>query len=190
MGVVLSEHGWRSAFWLIAALLVVAMVAVAATTRPGGPRVPARFDVPGAVVLAVTLVVILLAITNGRDGDGPRAPVVALVLAAVTMMAWWVRWERSRADPVVDLAINGRGPVLLAHLGGVMVGCATFAQYITTFALVVDAGRDRLRVRPVARRRRPAAAPGRARAHGGGGVDVQAARRHRADVVAARSARR
>ena len=53
------------------------------------------------------------------------------------MMAWWVRWERSRADPVVDLAINGRGPVLLAHLGGVMVGCATFAQYITTFALVV-----------------------------------------------------
>ena len=137
MGVVLSEHGWRSAFWLIAALLVVAMVAVAATTRSGGPRVPARFDVPGAVVLAVALVVILLAITNGARWGWVSAPVVALVLAAVTMMAWWVRWERSRADPVVDLAINGRGPVLLAHLGGVMVGCATFAQYITTFALVV-----------------------------------------------------
>ena len=39
-------------------------------------------------------------------------------------------------DPVVDLAVNGRRSVLLAHAGGVMVGWATFTQYIASFALV------------------------------------------------------
>jgi MFS family permease len=137
MGAVLSERGWRSVFWVIAVLLVVAMAAVALTTTAHGPRVRARFDVPGAVVLAAALVLLLLAITNGSRWGWASPAVLALVLAAVTSMAWWVRWERSRAEPVVDLALNGRGMVLLAHIGGVMVGCATFAQYITSFTLVV-----------------------------------------------------
>ena len=52
------------------------------------------------------------------------------------MAVWWVRWERSRPDPIVDLALSSSGPVLLAHLGGVMVGFATFAQFIASFTLV------------------------------------------------------
>jgi hypothetical protein len=61
---------------------------------------------------------------------------VALVAGAGAMAAWWVRWERSRLEPLVDLAVSTSRPVLIAHLGGVMVGCATFAQFISSFTLV------------------------------------------------------
>jgi MFS family permease len=136
MGAVVSTHGWRAVFWLTGGLLVVALVLVRTSTSGAGARLPARFDVPGAVVLALALVVLLLAITNGSRWGWTSAPVVALVVSAGGMAVWWLRWERSQDDPIVDLDLNGRGPVLLAHLGGVMVGFATFAQYISSFTLV------------------------------------------------------
>ena len=37
---------------------------------------------------------------------------------------------------MVDLQLNRRRPILLAHFGGVMVGCATFAQYIAAVTVV------------------------------------------------------
>ena len=136
MGLVVSGYGWRASFWLTGLLLLVAMVLVIVTIRVPGPRFPARFDVAGAVVLAGALVILLLAITNGSSWGWTSPAVVALVVAAAVLVTWWLRWERSRSEPMVDLVVNGRGPVLLAHLGGVMVGWATFAQFITSFTLV------------------------------------------------------
>jgi MFS family permease len=65
MGGVLSAHGWRAVFWLTGALCLLALVLVLASTRGASTRFPARFDLPGAVVLAAALTVLLLGITNG-----------------------------------------------------------------------------------------------------------------------------
>jgi MFS family permease len=136
MGAVVTNHGWRAVFWITGGLLVAALVLVGAVTRGADVRYPAGFDGPGAIVLAVSLVILLLGITNGSRWGWTSPAVLVLVAAAVGLVAWWLRWERSCDDPMVDLDLNGRGPVLLAHLGGVMVGFATFAQYISSFTLV------------------------------------------------------
>lgn len=136
MGGVLSAHGWRAVFWLTGALCLLALVLVLASTRGASTRFPARFDLPGAVVLAAALTVLLLGITNGAGWGWTSPRIVALVAGAGAMAAWWVRWERSRLEPLVDLAVSTSRPVLIAHLGGVMVGCATFAQFISSFTLV------------------------------------------------------
>jgi MFS family permease len=136
MGSVLSAHGWQSVFWVTGGLCVLALVAVLASTRGAATRFPARFDLPGAVVLASTLFVLLLGIANGSSWGWTSPRVLGLVAATAALTWWWVRWERSRAEPLVDLAVSSSGPVLVAHLAGVMVGFATFAQYISSFALV------------------------------------------------------
>ena len=136
VGAVLTAHGWRALFWVSAALVVLALLLVGSGTRGAGARFPARFDLPGAVVLAVALLTLLVGVTNGSRWGWSSPAVVGLVVAAVVMALWWVRWERSRTDPLVDLALSSRGPVLLAHLGGVMVGFATFAQFIASYTLV------------------------------------------------------
>ena len=136
VGAVVGSHGWRSAFWLTGALLLIAFGLVGVMTRGPVRRFPARFDVPGAVVLGAALTVLLLGITNASRWGWASGPVVVLVGASVVMMAWWVRWERCREEPMVDLVVNRRRSVLSAHFGGVMVGCATFAQYIASFTLV------------------------------------------------------
>jgi MFS family permease len=136
MGGVLSAHGWRAVFWLTGALCLLALVLVLASTRGASTRFSARFDLPGAVVLAAALTVLLLGITNGAGWGWTSPRIVALVAGAGAMAAWWVRWERSRLEPLVDLAVSTSRPVLIAHLGGVMVGFATFAQFISSFTLV------------------------------------------------------
>jgi MFS family permease len=136
MGWVLDAHGWRMVFWVTGALLLLAGVLLAAVIRGPETRSPARFDIAGALVLAGALVVLLLGITNGAGWGWLSAPVLALLATAGALVGWWLRWERRQAAPMVDLSLNGHGPVLLAHLGGVMVGAATFTQYITSFTLV------------------------------------------------------
>jgi MFS family permease len=136
MGAVVATHGWRAVFWCTVVLCVTALALVAAATRGRATRSPARFDVTGAVVLATVLVVVLLGISRGAEWGWTSLPVVTLMVAGGALGVWWVRWERTRLDPLVDLGMSGRGPVLLAHLGGVMVGAATFTQYITSFTLV------------------------------------------------------
>ena len=131
-----------------------------ATRRGAEFRFPARFDVPGAVVLAIALIVLLLAITKESTWGWASVPVASLLIAAGAMVGWWIRWERGRDEPMVDLQLNRRRPILLAHFGGVMVGCATFAQYIAVVTVVTLPSGDRLRARALGRCRWPRAAPG------------------------------
>jgi len=136
MGAVLSAHGWRVVFWVTGALLLLALLLMVAIVRGPETRAPARFDVVGALVLAGSLVVLLLGITNGAGWGWGSARVLTLLVTAAAMVVWWVWWERRRPEPMVDLVLNGRGPVLLAHVGGLMIGAATFTQFITSFTLV------------------------------------------------------
>lgn len=136
MGNVLSAHGWRAVLWVTGAFCVLALVVVLASTRGASTRFPARFDLPGAVVLPVALAVLLLGISNGASWGWTSPRVLALLAVAAATGWWWVRWERARPDPLVDLAVSSSGPVLVAHLAGVMVGFATFTQFISSFTLV------------------------------------------------------
>jgi MFS family permease len=136
MGAVLDAFGWRAVFWVTAALLVLVLVLLSVLVQGPETRTPARFDLAGALVLAASLVVLLLGITNGAGWGWTSPPVLGLLGAAASLVAWWLRWERRQDEPMVDLELNGRGGVLLAHLGGVMVGAATFTQFITSFTLV------------------------------------------------------
>jgi len=136
MGNVLSAHGWRAVFWVTCGFCVLALVVVLASTRGAATRFPARFDLPGALVLAVSLAVLLLGISNGSSWGWTSPRVLGLLVVAAAMAWWWVRWERTRVEPLVDLAVSSSGPVLVAHLAGVMVGFATFTQFISSFSLV------------------------------------------------------
>jgi MFS family permease len=136
MGSVVTTHGWQAVFAVTAVLSAAALALVAVSTRGASTRFPARFDWPGAVVLTAALVILLLGVTNGAGWGWTSSRVLGLVAVAIALTVWWVRYELTRHEPLVDLAVSATGQVLLAHLGGFMVGFATFAQYIATFTLI------------------------------------------------------
>ena len=64
------------------------------------------------------LVVLLLAITNGSRWGWTSAPWSLSSSRPAGWLVWWLRWERSQDDPIVDLDLNGQGPVLLPTSAG------------------------------------------------------------------------
>jgi predicted MFS family arabinose efflux permease len=115
-GLLVDALGWRPLFALSALIVAAACVGSFLFVPDSSIRVRAKPDVPGAVVLAAALVSLLLALTEGNHLGWGSAPIIGgLVLAAVCFTAW-VALERRTAEPMVDIAMLKRRPVLFTNV--------------------------------------------------------------------------
>lgn len=125
---------WHFLFWLATLLGVGAIIAVAtiipvSTLRSGG-----RFDFVGAVGLAVGLVGILLAVSKGNEWGWTSPLTLGLLIGGIVVLIVWGVIELRTADPLIDLRVASRRPVLLTNLTSITIG---FAFFIVTAALPI-----------------------------------------------------
>jgi MFS family permease len=119
---------WRAVFWVIAAVSAVMAVAAAAVIPGVRRRAAGRVDLPGGLLLAGALVVLLLPITDGAQWGWTSGRVVALLLSGVTLLAVWVGVELRTREPMVQLRVFSRP--------GVTSGCLLFALLGGTFTVI------------------------------------------------------
>lgn len=135
-GVLMEAFGWHSIFWFgaaSAALLIVGLyIAVAESTV----RTPGRFDVPGAVVLSLALVTLLLPISKGSVWGWTNPEVLALFAASIALFAFWVPLELRTNQPMVDLRTAASRPVLATNVASVFAGMAMFINMLVTVQLL------------------------------------------------------
>jgi MFS family permease len=125
---------WHWLFWLAAAFGCLAIVLVAtiipvSTLRSGG-----RFDAIGAVGLAIGLVGILLAVSKGNEWGWKTPLTLGLLVGGIVVLIVWGLFELRTRDPLVDLRVATRRPVLLTNLTSISVG---FAFFVVTAALPI-----------------------------------------------------
>jgi len=119
---------WHVLFWAAGGLGVVVLVGVLALVPESAQRAGGRFDLVGAVGLAVALVCLLLAVSKGGTwGWGSTTTVTLFVVAAVVVLAWaW--WELRTRQPLVDLRVSRRRQVLLTNTASIVMGFSMFAM--------------------------------------------------------------
>ncbi|MGW4331252.1 MFS transporter [Rhodococcus koreensis] len=111
---------WRGLYWALAvASLAIGQVATRALAESRS-AVPKRIDVPGAVTLCAAMVLVLVALVEGRQGNTP-ATVLCGIGAAVFTVAF-VGVERRRPFPMLDLALFRRRDFLAATLAALATG--------------------------------------------------------------------
>ncbi|MFJ4851096.1 MULTISPECIES: MFS transporter [unclassified Streptomyces] len=119
---------WHLLFWVFSALSLVALAGVRAVVPPSSrPASAPKMDISGAVGLAVGLVALLLAVSEGGAWGWTSPPVYGLLVAAAAVLAWWGRWEWRQPHPLVDLRVSSRRQVLVTNVTAVLVGYATYA---------------------------------------------------------------
>jgi MFS family permease len=129
LAAVVAQHAhWHVLFWGSAALGLVCAALVRALV-PESPRAPrARFDLLGALWLTVGLTALLLATIKGSVWGWSGVPTLALFGTAVVLLPLWGRYQLRTRDPLVDLRVSARRPVLLTNLSAVLIGFAMYAS--------------------------------------------------------------
>ncbi len=130
--VIAQNLDWHWLFWLATVLGVLAIVAVATVIPVSTLRSGGRFDFVGAIGLAVGLVGILLAISKGNEWGWASPVTLGLLVGGIVVLGVWGRFELRTRDPLIDLRVAARRPVLLTNLTSITVG---FAFFVVTAAL-------------------------------------------------------
>jgi MFS family permease len=124
--VIAQTLDWHFLFWLTTLLGVGAIIAVATIVPVSTLRTGGRFDFVGAVGIAIGLVGILLAISKGNEWGWTSALTLGLLIGGVVVLLIWGFLELRIGNPLVDLRVAARRPVLLTNLASVSIGFSFF----------------------------------------------------------------
>ncbi|MEZ7003023.1 MFS transporter [Streptomyces sp. AD55] len=127
---------WHMLFWTSGALGAAALALVAVCVPESAVRGGGRFDLPGALGMAVGLVCLLLAISKGADWGWTSGTTLGLFAVALVVLLGWGRWELRTPQPLVDLRTTVRRQVLFTNLASVAMGFSMFAMSLVLPQLV------------------------------------------------------
>ena len=125
-----SVSDWHLLFWVatgLAGMVLTLCILILPRSLPG---TGGRVDVLGAVGLAIWLTALLLALAKGNEW-GWLSPwtLSCFAISAVTLALWaWYQWRKS--DPLVDVRVSVRRPVLMTNLASTAMGFSMFVPSI------------------------------------------------------------
>ncbi|MGN9815597.1 MFS transporter [Streptomyces sp. SD11] len=143
-GALITHFGWRQVFFL-SVLPALAAGVLALAVRVPEPTSEVRLDLPGAGLLAVTLICLVHTLV-GLPGSGGTAATGLGVLCTTVACAAFVRHERRTAGPLIPPEVL-RSPTVTSALGAlVAVSAAMFGTlFLGTYYLQDVRGLDPLR---------------------------------------------
>lgn len=129
-GVIIDNASWRWLFVVGAAGVAVALVMVRRFVPESPVRSSSRIDVPGAVLMSIALVTLLLALSEGGSWGWTSPAVLGLFAASAVMTALWVALELRVDEPLIDMRVLAERPVLLTNATALISGFAMFGSFV------------------------------------------------------------
>jgi EmrB/QacA subfamily drug resistance transporter len=129
-GVILEYSSWQLIFVVGAVAVGAALVLIYLFVPESPIKTPSRLDVPGAALLSGGLLSLLLALTEGERWGWGSAAIVALFVVAAVLLVAWVRYELRVPEPMVDMHMMTRRPVLFANVTAMLAGFALFGSFV------------------------------------------------------------
>jgi EmrB/QacA subfamily drug resistance transporter len=129
-GLIVDHLSWRWIFVVGAGAVAAAAVLVRLFVPESPIKTPSRLDVPGAFLLSAGLLSLLLALTEGRSWGWGSPRIAGLLAGAAVLLVAWGAVERHVREPMVDMRMLARRPVLFSNLTGLIAGFAMFGSFV------------------------------------------------------------
>ena len=129
-GLIVDHVAYEWIFWLG---LIVAIPAVIATHLfiPESPvKSPARVDWGGAALLTGGLVALLVAVSEGNTWGWTSPTTIGVIALAIVFTFAWIGFEMRHPEPLVDMRMMRRRPVLTTNITALLVGFGMFGSFI------------------------------------------------------------
>ncbi|MCD2194164.1 MFS transporter [Actinomycetospora endophytica] len=128
--------GWAASYWLEAVLAVALGLAARFLLAESRAEHPRPIDVPGVVLLAAGVGVLLTGLVEARSGP-TRPVVIVLVLGGLVLLGVWFAVERRSSSPMIDPDLFRSPHFLAATLAAFATGAGIIAT--SSFLLTVMA---------------------------------------------------
>jgi MFS family permease len=128
---VAQNADWHVLFWGSAGLGVLCALAILRLVPESPQRTKASFDFVGTIGLSAGLVALLLPIVKGSQWGWGSARTLGFAAAAVVILLGWAAYQLRVRDPLVDLRVSSRRPVLFTNFASIMVGFAMYAMALS-----------------------------------------------------------
>ncbi|MEU6415970.1 MFS transporter [Streptomyces spiralis] len=110
-GYFVDHHGFRSVFWLLAVLSVIAFAGLLAVPE-SQVRTRSRLDWTGVVLLGAGVGLVLLGLSEAATWTWSSAKTLGCLIGGLLILLVWVAVQRRIREPLVDLRLVSRRPVL------------------------------------------------------------------------------
>lgn len=127
---IVEDFSWHTLFWVSTGLAAAVALAVVLLVPHVRDATPGRFDAVGALGLAIGLVAVLVAVSKGNEWGWGQGRTLGLLLAGGLVLLAWGGHELRVSDPLCDLRVSARRPVLLTNAAAIAVGFGMMAQAI------------------------------------------------------------
>src|SRR4051812_22099526 len=128
-GLIVESLGASWLFWL-GLMALPAAFAIHRYVPSEEPRADARVDWLGAALLSVALAGLLYGLSKANTWGWGSPRVLALSLGGLAVGVFWVWVETKVAQPLVDMKVLRRRPVLMTNITAVLVGFSMFASFL------------------------------------------------------------
>lgn len=125
-GLIAQAGGIHASFWFGAVVSTLVLAAAWRVVPSSSVRDPRPLDVLGAVLLGIALAALLLVVSEGEAWGWTSPRLVALAVASVGALAWWVGHELRTTYPLVDLRLVRERAVLTADVIAVLAGVGMY----------------------------------------------------------------
>eukprot|EP01028_Stygiella_incarcerata_P007968 TRINITY_DN332_c1_g1_i2.p1 TRINITY_DN332_c1_g1~~TRINITY_DN332_c1_g1_i2.p1 ORF type:complete len:634 (-),score=187.70 TRINITY_DN332_c1_g1_i2:812-2713(-) len=130
-GALLKVVEWNEIFFIMSPFIFLMILIVHFTVKGGNSRAPkyAPLDILGAALLAVSVLCILVPITQASEWGWGSPEVVIPLLMGIGIFTFFFAWEKNQIDPLVNIEIILRRDMFGANITGLFVGCAMFIVF-------------------------------------------------------------
>jgi len=126
-GALVAQFGWPSVFWFRAPIALLSLALLRGLPAHAKPVAGERFDIVGALLLALGLAGLLFAINALRrllDGDYLG---LLLVPAAAASLAFFVWWEGHTRQPIIRIELFRNARFALVNAAGCAMNFSAFS---------------------------------------------------------------
>jgi EmrB/QacA subfamily drug resistance transporter len=129
-GVLVQIWGWPAVFLFRAPLALIALLLPAETQTTSRPAVREPVDIVGAILLALGISTLLLTLNRLQHLQGQEFLAVSLLATAAACLVGFFRWEKTVAQPIVNLELFRSGGFAGLNIASVLI-------YLTSFSILL-----------------------------------------------------
>ncbi|KNC19864.1 MFS transporter [Arthrobacter sp. RIT-PI-e] len=129
-GPIVEHLSWHWLFWLPAVLVLIALLGAIFGMPESPVRTPGRLDMLGTGILSVSLVALLLAISEGQTWGWADGRTIGLLVGGALTLVGFVLVELRVTDPLIDLRLFRHRGVWTAPVVALVFGFAMFGTFV------------------------------------------------------------